>query len=210
MEIRKKVITLLAIILVIGASLTTVGCIDNANESSKSEESQISEDHEKFPDKVANKLGVSVDQLQSALTDARTEMLDEATSEGTITQEQTDQMKQRLEKNSGLPAFGKRGFGPKGMRGEHDPAQFEERLATAVESGRITQEQADQIKQRMEEHGGLPAFGKRGFGMPPFRGGPGGNFGQQQHLEGKGGPGLGPGGSPFRRGPGGRLGGWRR
>jgi len=41
-----------------------------------------------------------------------------------------------------------------------------DRLAAAVESGRITQEQADQLRQRMEESGGLPGTMERGMGQP--------------------------------------------
>ena len=70
----------------------------------------------------------------------------------------------------GFGPKGMRGFGLEGMRGACDPAQMAEKIATAVESGKITQEQADAIIQRMEENGGTPSFGKRGFGG--MRGGP--------------------------------------
>ena len=54
---------------------------------------------------------------------------------------------------------------------------FEDRLAAAVKAGKLTQQQADAIKQKVEQGGG----------------------------PGMGGPGPGPGGKPFR-GPGGPLG----
>ena len=48
-----------------------------------------------------------------------------------------------------------------------------DRLDAAVKAGRLTQAQADAIKQRMEQRGGVPFLG----GPPhPFFGGPGGPF----------------------------------
>lgn len=135
---------------------------------------------EKFIGKVADNLGVTVDELKAATSDAAMTTIDEAVADGLITQERADQIKQRIEEaqESGMCGIGIRGFGPKGMRGfglegmrgACDPAQMAEKIATAVESGKITQEQADAIIQRMEENGGAPSFGKRGFGG--MRGGP--------------------------------------
>jgi hypothetical protein len=56
---------------------------------------------------------------------------------------------------------------------------FGDQLDNAVKSGRLTQAQADQIKQRLKEKGGLPLFGPGGPGGPGHfeRHGPGGPFG---------------------------------
>jgi hypothetical protein len=55
---------------------------------------------------------------------------------------------------------------------------FEDRLQAAVKAGRLTQSQADQIKKKVEQGGGVP------FGAP----GPGFGFGER-HFFFKGGPG---------------------
>jgi hypothetical protein len=51
-----------------------------------------------------------------------------------------------------------------------------DRLAADVKAGRLTQAQADEIKRRAQEHGGLPFFGPPpgpgGPGRPPFGGPP--------------------------------------
>jgi polyhydroxyalkanoate synthesis regulator phasin len=56
------------------------------------------------------------------------------------------------------------------------------RLDQAVEDGRLTQEQADELKRRRQESGTVLGFGHRGPGGPHGRG----------HLEFRAGPGGGP------------------
>src|SRR2546423_14191750 len=53
-----------------------------------------------------------------------------------------------------------------------------DRLAADVKAGRLTQAQADEIKRRAQEHGGLPFLGPPpGPGGPPGLGGPPLGFG---------------------------------
>jgi AraC-like DNA-binding protein len=90
---------------------------------------------------------------------------------------------------------------------------FDDQLAAAVSAGKLTQAQANTIKQRMRQKGvvpfGLHRFGGprffRGPGGPQFFGGPGGSrsFGAPGGPRFFGGPG-GPG-APPRPFPGGRL-----
>lgn len=71
---------------------------------------------------------------------------------------------------------------------------FGDRLDEAVKNGTLTKAQADRIKQRLKDGGGLPLFGGRGPGGPGVGpSGPGGGPGFGPH-----GPGPGPG---FGRGP---------
>lgn len=73
-------------------------------------------------------------------------------------------------------------------------AKFEARLAEAVKEGRITEEQAKEIRERAESRRG-PGFGPPGLGFgPPPDGGPMG--GPDVPGDGPGGHGGGPGGPP--------------
>ena len=72
-----------------------------------------------FLDRVAQKLGIDTPKLEQALSDARSDEIDQAVTDGDLTQDQADRLKERLGE---LPdgAFG-RGFGPPrhgGFRGE--------------------------------------------------------------------------------------------
>jgi hypothetical protein len=62
-------------------------------------------------------------------------------------------------------------------------AAEKDRVAADVQAGRLTQQQADQLNQRIDQSGGLDLFG-RGFGGP----------GEGHHGRGPGGPGV---GGPF-------------
>jgi polyhydroxyalkanoate synthesis regulator phasin len=56
-----------------------------------------------FLARVADKLGVSEDELQAVIDDARTETLDEAVAEGGLTEQQAERMQER-----GFPFVGQR------------------------------------------------------------------------------------------------------
>ena len=67
--------------------------------------------HDVFLGKLAARLNVSLDQLKAAITGARSDTLQEAVSQGRITEQQKSQMEQRLQQRG--DSFG---FGP-GMMG---------------------------------------------------------------------------------------------
>lgn len=92
---------------------------------------------ENFAAKVAANLGVSVDTLKNAVINAGLQMVDEALANGTITEEQAERMRERIQEGAAagcLRWFGWRCGGPMGCIGK------------AVENGIITEEQADQIE----------------------------------------------------------------
>jgi len=60
-----------------------------------------------FLSKVADKLGVSEDELQTAIDEARTETLDEAVDEGLLTEEQAERLQ-----DGGFPFRGRPRHGP--------------------------------------------------------------------------------------------------
>lgn len=61
-----------------------------------------------FLSKVAEKLGVSEDQLKTAIDEARTETIDEAVDEGLLTEEQAERMQE-----GGFPFRGRPWHGPR-------------------------------------------------------------------------------------------------
>ena len=127
---------------------------------------------------LANALGISADQLQTAYTQAFNTNLDNAVMAGTITQAQAD-----LEK---------------GRKALSNNAKFQASLQTAyntavkqaVTDGVITQAQADQLLQNQTGKdfpggfGGLGGLGgPGGFGMHGFGGGRGGKLAPQNPAQ---------------------------
>ena len=88
--------------------------------------------------KVAANLGVSVEDLVSAFTKARVELIDEAVVAGRITEEKAQEMKARMEARQAL-----RGL-----------------FADALAQGKITQDQLSLLRgragARMAREGGMP------------------------------------------------------
>jgi polyhydroxyalkanoate synthesis regulator phasin len=100
----KRLLIALAAVAVIGLGAVAVGgAVGSAQEGDGPVGTFIS--------KLAGKLGVSEDELTTAIKDTRIEMIDEAVADGRLTQEQADRLKEKInESDYGLFGFG-RGFG---------------------------------------------------------------------------------------------------
>lgn len=121
-----------------------------ADEGNETDTSPQMERCDKFTEKVAGNLGVSEDELTTAVTNAKLAMIDEALADGNISEEQAAEIKQRLEENDGICFPVGKGF--HGPRFRHGPGPGHEgSLDTAVENGIITQEQADELKKLKDE-----------------------------------------------------------
>jgi 3-hydroxyacyl-CoA dehydrogenase len=73
-----------------------------------------------FFDAVARHLGISSEELEDATKAAAIEQVDAALEAGRITEEQAEQLKERIESGDGVPFFGPRlGFGFPGPHGLH-------------------------------------------------------------------------------------------
>jgi len=111
---------------------------------------------------LADALGISVDELNAAYTQAYNTQIDRAVTDGRLTQEQADLAK-------GQRAL----FSSQAFRSAMQSA-FESAVQAAVDNGVITQAQADQILQNMGDGGEGGSFGGRGKFGPGFGGhGPG-------------------------------------
>jgi transposase len=115
----------------------------------------------KSPAEIAEEQGVDVQKVYDAMNATRGEAmqqaLQEAVEDGRITQEQADQMLERLENRPSSP--------------EELVEAKKQAIQQAVEDGRMSQEQADWMLQGLEQGwGGGRGFG-RGFGYrgcPPL------------------------------------------
>jgi DNA-directed RNA polymerase specialized sigma subunit len=155
--------------------------------------------YQNFVAKLAANLGMEQSEVTTALDKTKQQMLDEAVQQGSLTQEQADQMAKRMQDGCGLPGFrGAQkhdrgaGFGRNldnmatvlGMTTDELRAelksgkkiqqiaqdkgmtldQFREKmlevkkeaLAKAVSDGKLTQDQADKMLQRMEQNHTAP------------------------------------------------------
>ncbi len=110
----------------------------------------------KSPAKIAEEQGVDVEALYDAMNAARGEAMQQAIEDGRMTQEQADQMLERLEDRPSP---------------EEQIEARKQAIQQAVEDGRMNQEQADWMLQGSEQGwGGGRGFG-RGFGhkgCPPL------------------------------------------
>jgi hypothetical protein len=100
----------------------------------------------RFVELLAQKLGISVDQLKTASTDARNQLVDELLAAGTITQAQADKMKSAdIGAGFGFHIGGRGGPGAFGVRG----------VKLAVDVAQITADLSkisiDVVKQELQQ-----------------------------------------------------------
>jgi hypothetical protein len=107
-----KYVGIAALIAVIG--LVAVGAVAFAQEPDESGETFSF--FERFRQNLAGLLGISVEEYDSAVEQAQEQTLDEAVAEGWLTQEQADQMRERMEQAPGMRPWGRmdKGFGRHG------------------------------------------------------------------------------------------------
>jgi hypothetical protein len=89
---------------------------DSTDAATPSKREQLIDD---YLSKLAANLGISVDELKSALTTTSEQMLDQAVADGKITQEEADKIKEKIESGDGpfLFPFGHHGRGGPGFDG---------------------------------------------------------------------------------------------
>jgi hypothetical protein len=122
---------------------------------------------------LANALGITTDKLQAANQQAYNTSLDNAVKNGSMTQQQADEIK-------GRAALAKDTVFQSAIKSAYEAA-----IKVAVSSNVITQAQADAILKSLTDTGSF-APDRMGHGFNPgFKGGPGG-FGGQRPKDGQG------------------------
>lgn len=202
-------------LLIVGAALAALGlaavALGGAVTSAQGDDGVVGT----FLAKVAEKLGVSEDELNTAVQQAQIEMIDEAVAEGRLTEDQAAQMTERIQEGDLLfPLMGEEPGGHGGAAIPQAAAQvlgmtedevmqelrdgsslaelaaaqgmstedFQAALLTEVQSqldaqvadGKLTQEQADQEYQRIQDNIDSIVSGEAGLGGLGGPGGPGG------------------------------------
>lgn len=100
--------------------------------------------HEFFLDRLANALGTTRDKLNGALTQARSETVDQAVKDGRLTQEQADKIK--AQQGTGPFGFGFHGFGRGGMKGGAFMGAGQAHDAIAQALGMTPEDLANQLR----------------------------------------------------------------
>ncbi len=106
----KRLLMIAAAVAVLGLAAVTVG---GAATSAQEGDGPLGT----FLAKVADKLGVSEDELNAAIEEAGIETVDEALADGRITEDQADRLRERVD-DGGFP-FPPRHFGERHMKGRH-------------------------------------------------------------------------------------------
>jgi hypothetical protein len=100
---------------------------------------------EAFVDSLAEHLGVSTDELEDAAKAAAIDQVDAALADGRITEEQAEELKERIEEG-GFPFFGPPLFG--GPDVHHGPALFVDGFDAAAEYLGLSQAE---LRERLED-----------------------------------------------------------
>ena len=117
-----KVAAVVAVVVVLGTA--AVAAVAVAQEGTAGVKDRLTDLGQQFKETVAGILGISVEEYDTALNQARDQVLDKAVEEGNLTQSQADRIRQRADEGFGPGMMGNGfargmmggGFGP-GMMG---------------------------------------------------------------------------------------------
>jgi lipoate-protein ligase A len=146
------------VVVVLGALVLGVGVLVTTGAGAQQGEAQ--KPGERFVAETAERLGVTPEELTSAMTEAQSEIIDNAVAEGRLTEEQAAKLKARIEEYGPLSIIGRRDHDGKGLcHGARlvvgaaaevlgkEPAE----VAAAVKSGESLAEQARAQGMSVEE-----------------------------------------------------------
>jgi len=146
------------VVVVLGALVLGVGVLMTTGAGAQEGDAQ--KPGERFVFETAERLGVTPEELTSAMTDAQSEIIDDAVAEGRLTEEQAAKLKERIEEYGPLSVIGRRDRDGKvlchgarlvtGAAAEvlgKEPAE----VAAAVKSGETLAEQAEAQGMSVED-----------------------------------------------------------
>jgi hypothetical protein len=105
-----KIVGIVTLVAILGVA--AIGAVALAQDSGSGTDTPFNF-REKLHDAIANVLGISVDEYDSAVNTAQQQVMDEAVSGGYLTQDQADRMQERMDQGAG-PGFGGEFMGPRG------------------------------------------------------------------------------------------------
>jgi hypothetical protein len=98
-----KIVGIVALVAILGVA--TIGAVALAQDSGNDTNAPFNL-AQRLHEAIANALGITIDEYDSAVSTAQKQVLGEAVSEGVLTQDQADQMQQRLDEGFGLGMHG--------------------------------------------------------------------------------------------------------
>lgn len=146
------------VLVVLGALVIGVGVLMTTGAGAQEGDAQ--KPGERFVAETAERLGVTPEELTSAMTDAQFEIIDDRVAEGRLTQEQAAKLKARIEEYGPLSIIGRRDRDGEGLchgarlvigaAGEVLGKETAE-VAAAVKSGESLAEQAEAKGMTVED-----------------------------------------------------------
>ena len=101
------------VVVVLGALVLGVGVLMTTGAGAQEGDAQ--KPGERFVAETAERLGVTPEELTSAMTEAQFEIIDDAVAEGRLTEEQAAKLKARIEEYGPLSIIGRRDHDGKGL-----------------------------------------------------------------------------------------------
>ena len=94
------------VVVVLGALVLGVGVL--MTQGAGAQEGEAQQPGERFVAETAERLGVTAEELTSAMTEAQFEIIDDGVAEGRLTEEQAAKLKERIEEYGPLSVIGRR------------------------------------------------------------------------------------------------------
>jgi len=145
-----KVVAVVAAVVVLGTA--AMAAVAVAQEGTDGVRDRLADLGQEFREAVAGILGISVEEYDVAVGQAREQVLDKAVEEGDLTQEQADRIRERADGGLGAGMMGRgmmgRGMMGRGMMGEMMDDSEDSLIAVAADKLGMT---VDELKTQLKD-----------------------------------------------------------